>query len=224
MVRSPMPSSTVEDYLKQILLLAQEGGDPVVPMGRVATALGVVPGTVTTMVKALADQGLADYEPRVGVRLSAEGERVALQMLRRHRLVELFLVQTLGLDWTEIHVEAEQLEHAISDRVLERIDALLGHPTADPHGDPIPDARGRVAAPASTSLADAAPGAKGRVLRVVDQGQEFLQFAEAQGLTPGQPVAVDLHDAQGDSVTVTLGDGRRVTLGGKAAAKILLAE
>lgn len=219
-----MPSSTVEDYLKQILLLAQETGESMVPMGRVATAMGVVPGTVTTMVKALADQGLANYEPRIGVRLTSAGEKVALQMLRRHRLVELFLVETLGLDWTEIHEEAERLEHAISDRVLERIDALLGHPTADPHGDPIPDARGRVDAPNSTSLADAPLGMSGRLLRVVDQGLEFLQFAEAQGLTPGQHLTVKQRDPQGDSVTITTADGREITLGGKAAAKILLAD
>ena len=217
-----MPSSTVEDYLKQILLLTQETGTPMVPMGRVASALEVVPGTVTTMVKALADQGLVAYEPRIGVSLTPEGTRVALQMLRRHRLVEQFLVQILGLTWTEIHVEAERLEHAVSERVLERIDALLGHPTTDPHGDPIPDARGRLTQPPLISLAEAQPGFAGTLVRVADQRPEFLEFVEAHNLTPGQRVTIIAHDSQGDSVTVRLGNTRQITLGGKAAAKILL--
>src|SRR6476620_7329433 len=107
-------------------------------MGRLAAAMGVVPGTATTMVKTLADSGLVTYEPRSGTRLTAGGEKLALHVLRRHRLVEPFLVKTLGLDWSEVHEEAEELEHAISDKVLHRIDQLLGHPTTDPHGDPIP--------------------------------------------------------------------------------------
>src|SRR6476661_8041735 len=135
-----MPSSTVEDYLKQIYL-EQQAGDAgqLVPMGRLAAAMGVVPGTATSMVKTLADSGLVSYEPRGGLRLTRGGEQLALRVLRRHRLVELFLVKTLGLDWSEVHAEAEELEHAISDRVMDRIDVLLGHPTVDPHGDPIPD-------------------------------------------------------------------------------------
>src|SRR5438067_4637292 len=116
--------------------------------------MGVVPGTVTTMVKALSDSGLVDYEPRAGLRLTRGGEQLALHVLRRHRLVELFLVKILGLDWSEVHEEAEELEHAISDKVLERIDALLGHPRVDPHGDPIPSAKGQVADAPLTSLAE----------------------------------------------------------------------
>ena len=124
-----------------------------IPMGRLATAMGVVPGTATTMVKALADSGLVDYSPRTGVRLTEAGSQLALHVLRRHRLVELFLVRVVGLDWSEVHDEAEELEHVISDKVLEKIDALLGHPQADPHGDPIPTAKGHVAKDAAdTSL------------------------------------------------------------------------
>src|SRR5438046_8279 len=138
-----MASRTVENYLKALYSEQQRAGDELVSMGRLASAMGVVPGTVTTMVKALADSGLVSYEPRGGVRLTRGGEQLALHVLRRHRLVELFLVKVLGLDWSEVHAEAEELEHAVSDKVLERIDALLEHPRVDPHGDPIPPARGR---------------------------------------------------------------------------------
>src|SRR6058998_1350305 len=140
-----MHSSTVEDYLKQIYLEQQSGGQgQLVPMGKLAAAMGVVPGTATSMVKALADSGLVTYEPRGGARLTRGGEQLALHVLRRHRLVELFLVKVLGLDWSEVHAEAEELEHAVSDKVLERMDDVLGRPSVDPHGDPIPSAKGKV--------------------------------------------------------------------------------
>src|SRR5881397_7753 len=150
-----MPSSTVEDYLKQIYLEQQQGpAGQLVSMGKLAASMGVVPGTATSMVKALADSGLVDYEPRSGARLTRGGEQLALHVLRRHRLVELFLVKVLGLDWSEVHAEAEELEHAISDKVLERIDAFLDHPRVDPHGDPIPSAKGDLANPRALSLID----------------------------------------------------------------------
>src|SRR5213596_2200104 len=143
-----LPSSTVENYLKAIYQgqssLAREQRR--VPMGGVASALGVTPGTATTMVNALAESGLAEYEPYSGVRLTASGEKLAGLVLRRHRLVELFLVQVMGMSWAEVHDEAEQLEHVVSERLIERIDDMLGHPTHDPHGDPIPSPDGAIAA------------------------------------------------------------------------------
>ena len=158
-----MPSPTVENYIKQIYLEQQSstGGESeaLVPMGRLAAAMGVVPGTATTMVKALSDSGLVAYEPRGGVRLTRGGEQLALHVLRRHRLVELFLVKVLGLDWSEVHEEAEELEHAVSDKVLERMDQVLGHPSVDPHGDPIPSAKGKVDESRHGSLADCARAA-----------------------------------------------------------------
>src|SRR5688500_3244967 len=163
-----MASSTVEDYLKQLYLEQQhgdDGADALVPTGRLAVVMGVVPGTATSMVKALADSGLVDYEPRGGVRLTPGGEQLALHVLRRHRLVELFLVKVLGLVWSEVHDEAEELEHAISDKVLDRIDAVLGPPSVDPHGDPIPSAKGTVADPRHHSLADCALRQPMRVAR-----------------------------------------------------------
>src|SRR6266481_5501113 len=141
-----LPSSTVENYLKAIYRgqssLAHD--QRLVPMGQVAAAMGVTPGTATTMVKALAESGLAEYEPYSGVRLTSAGEKLAGRVLRRHRLVELFLVQVMGMSWAEVHEEAEHLEHSVSERLIERIDEMLGHPTHDPHGDPIPGADGAI--------------------------------------------------------------------------------
>jgi DtxR family Mn-dependent transcriptional regulator len=111
-----------------------------VPMGRLAGALGVVPGTATTMAKTMSDSGLVKYEPYAGVRLTPSGDRLAAMVVRRHRLIELFLVNVMGMSWSEVHDEAEHLEHAMSDRVIARIDEMLGHPAVDPHADPIPDA------------------------------------------------------------------------------------
>src|SRR5687767_2168738 len=143
-----LPSSTVENYLKAIYhgqaLLAADAR--LVSMGQVASALNVTPGTATTMVKALAESGLAEYEPYSGVRLTAAGEKLAALVLRRHRLVELFLVQVMGMSWAEVHEEAEQLEHVVSERLIDRIDDMLGRPTRDPHGDPIPTPEGAIAA------------------------------------------------------------------------------
>src|SRR5436305_2773813 len=143
-----LPSSTVENYLKAIYLgqSALDADDRLVSMGQVATAMRVTPGTATTMVKALAESGLAEYEPYSGVRLTAAGEKLAALVLRRHRRVELFLERVMGMSWAEVHDEAEQLEHVVSERLIERIDQMLGHPTHDPHGDPIPDPEGTIAA------------------------------------------------------------------------------
>ena len=155
-------------------------------MGQVAAALGVTPGTATTMVKALAESGLAEYEPYSGVRLTAAGEKLAGLVLRRHRLVELFLVQVMGMSWAEVHDEAEQLEHVVSERLIERIDEMLGRPTHDPHGDPIPTPRARIAARHLDSLLTCPIGDALRVTRIADQDPAFLRFIERNGLKPGQ--------------------------------------
>src|SRR5437879_3090443 len=149
-----MATSTVEDYLKSLYAEQQRGGGGLVAMGALAVAMNVAPGTATAMVKTLAEAGLVEYEPRGGVKLSAKGEKLALHVLRRHRLVELFLVEVLGLDWSEVDVEAEELEHAISDKVMARIDEILNHPQVDPHGDPIPTAKGKIAERRMTSLVE----------------------------------------------------------------------
>ena len=217
-----MATSTVENYLKQLYIEQWTSEGEMVPMGRLAVAMGVVPGTATSMVKALADSGLVQYEPRGGVRLTASGRQLALHVLRRHRLVELFLVKVLGLDWSEVHDEADALEHAISDRVLERIDVLLGRPTADPHGDPIPTPEGDIHEPKWPSLADCAVGVPQRIARVLDQEPEFLQFVERQGLMPGAVVTVGKREPAAEAVRIRVRRGEEVSLGLVAAAKILV--
>ena len=217
-----MPSSTVENYVKQIYLEQQRTGNPLVPMGRLADLMRVAPGTTTTMIKALADAGLVDYEPRNGTRLTSGGQHLALHILRRHRLIELFLVKILGLDWSEVHVEAEELEHAISDKVMDRLDALLGHPAVDPHGDPIPTSEGQVMEIPLESVQTCAVGRAVVVARMLDQDPQFLQFVERSGLTPGASITVQNRDAAADAVIIRRGDNTTVTLGTTAAGKILV--
>jgi DtxR family Mn-dependent transcriptional regulator len=217
-----VPSHTVENYLKAIYQAQAtlSHAEALVPMGQLASALGVVPGTATTMVKALAESGLVRYEPYSGVRLTQAGEKLAALVLRRHRLVELFLVKVMGMSWTEVHDEAELLEHAVSDRLIDRIDAMLGRPEVDPHGDPIPDAEGTVARPTYETLMTCALNAPMRVSRVSDQDREFLEFVERHDLKPGALIQVAERDAAADSVRVK--GSREFTIGARAASKVLV--
>ncbi len=218
-----MATSTVENYLKHILLLSEAGAaGALVPMGGLAAALAVVPGTATTMAKSLADAGLIEHRPRHGVRLTAEGRRVALNVLRKHRLVETFLVNVLKMDWSTVHPEAERLEHAISDEVLDRLDALLGHPATDPHGDPIPSAQGKLSTEVHATLATCATARPLRVVRVTEQSAEFLHFAEKNGLAPGATVRVTGRNLTAGLVTVKKNAGRPLALSLAAAGKILV--
>jgi DtxR family transcriptional regulator, Mn-dependent transcriptional regulator len=219
-----LPSSTVENYLKAIHLGQSTLGPDqrLVPMGQVASALGVTPGTATTMVKALAESGLAEYEPYSGVRLSAAGEKLAGLVLRRHRLVELFLVQVMGMSWAEVHDDAEQLEHVVSERLIDRIDEMLGRPTHDPHGDPIPNSDGEIATRQLDTLLTCPLDTPLRVTRITDQDPAFLRFIESNNLKPGQAIEVESRDAAADSVRIG-GSGRvPVTIGARAASKLLV--
>ncbi len=217
-----MPSSTVEDYAKQIFLESQHGDSDVVPMGRVAGALAVSPGTATTMAKSLAKAGLADYEPRAGLRLTEEGRILALRMLRRHRLIEYFLVEVLEMDWAEIHVEAEALEHAVSDRMLEKLDAYLGHPKYDPHGDPIPNADGLIEEPVLRPLSECPAGTKARVARIQNQDTAFLNFAQSAGLVPGAALHILKCDQAADCMELRVGKAEPRVIGLSAAARVLV--
>jgi len=219
-----LPSSTVENYLKAIYQgqSALPRDQRLVSMGQVATALGVTPGTATTMVKALAESGLAEYEPYSGVRLTAAGEKLAGLVLRRHRLVELFLVKVMGMSWAEVHDEAEQLEHVVSERLIERIDEMLGRPTHDPHGDPIPNPDGAITAKDLDSLLTCPVGTPLKVTRVADQDPAFLRFIENNDLKPGQCVEVETRDPAADSVMLLGKDHRRITIGARAASKLLV--
>jgi DtxR family Mn-dependent transcriptional regulator len=217
-----MPTSTVEDYLKCILIAEHRSPGTLVSTGQIAVALSVAPGTVTGMVKTLADSGLVTYEPYSGVRLTDHGRQLAAHVLRRHRLVELFLVQVMGMDWSEVHAEAELLEHAVSDRLIERMDDMLGHPSVDPHGDPIPDIHGVVAEQQLPSLLACEVDAPLQVARVDDQTREFLLLAERRGLKPGSRLRVLARDEAADTVELLQANGEPLSLGFRAASKILV--
>jgi DtxR family transcriptional regulator, Mn-dependent transcriptional regulator len=220
-----LASQTVENYLKAIYVAqgAQDNREGLVPMGQIAGALGVVPGTATTMVKTLAESGLVRYEPYLGVRLTEAGERLAALVLRRHRLIEQFLVQVLGMNWSEVHDEAERLEHAVSERVIELIDDMLGRPAVDPHGDPIPGPEAELPRHTYPDLLTAPLGCGLVVTRVTAQDAEFLRFIEQRQLKPGQRVEIESRDAASDSVTVRNEGGERTTIGTRAASKVLVA-
>jgi DtxR family Mn-dependent transcriptional regulator len=222
-----LPSQTVENYLKTIYLAqaAMASSGDLVPMGQIASALGVVPGTATTMVKTLAESGLVRYEPYMGVRLTAAGETLASRVLRRHRLIELFLVKILGMNWTDVHDEAERLEHAVSEQLVDRMDEMLGHPLVDPHGDPIPTAEGTMPAAAAIERVDllGAPLATPLVVtRVLDQDAEFLRYVEEHHLMPGSSISVEARDPGSDAVRLRSAEGIETTLGTRAASRILV--
>lgn len=216
-----MPSSTAEDYLK-IILQKTTDTDALVLVGEIAEGVRVVPGTATTMVKSLADQGLLEYLPRQGVRLTEKGRKEALAVVRRHRLVEAFLVKVLKMSWSEVHEEAERLEHALSDKVLERIDALLGHPKSDPHGDPIPSAQGKMDLHLPPCLADCRPGDDVRLARIADQSPEFLRFAEEEGVVPGVACRVASVSTTAGTLELKFRSGRKLTLSLEKAKKVLV--
>src|SRR5215475_7100819 len=209
-----LPSSTVENYLKAIHhgQSTLPKGQRLLPMGHVASALSVTPGTATTMVKALAESGLVEYEPYSGVRLTKAGDKLAALVLRRHRLVELFLVQVMGMSWDEVHEDAEQLEHVVSDRLIERIDRMLGHPTHDPHGDPIPNPDGTIDARHLDNLLTCPLNTPLRVTRISDQDPSFLHFLEKHQLKPGQAIEVEARDAAADSVLLRGRNRRPMTI------------
>jgi DtxR family Mn-dependent transcriptional regulator len=219
-----LPSQTVENYLKTIFLaqIALESPTALVPMGQIASTLGVVPGTATTMIKALSESGLVHYEPYLGVRLTGSGERLAGVVVRRHRLIELCLVKVLGLSWAEVHAEAERLEHAVSERLIEKIDEMLYRPNVDPHGDPIPTAEGRLPRVEHESLLSAPVNMPLVVSRVTDQDPDFLRFLEQSRLMPGEAVTIEAHDSAADRVQLRDSGGSTTTIGRRAASKVLV--
>lgn len=179
-----MASPAFDDYLKTVYAHTEWQDSPITP-SQLAAALGIAPSSVTEMVKKLSAAGFVSHQPYGAVRLTDAGLERALGMVRRHRLIETWLVQEFGYAWHEVHDEAEVLEHTISDRLLEGIDARLGHPRFDPHGDAIPDAEGDVERVPFVLLADAQPGHTGRVLRVSDRDPELLQALEDAGIAVG---------------------------------------
>lgn len=218
-----MPSLTVENYLKAILQIGQRSGNETVATGQLAEELDVSPGTVTSMLKTLAESKLARYTPYEGAALTEEGRALAMRMLRRHRLIELFLVETLGLSWDQVHEEAEHMEHAVSDGLVDAMDAYLGRPAADPHGDPIPTADGELRGGEieAVPLPDCPVGTAFRLTRVTNQGGDFLRFLSESGLELGRVGKVVANSAAAGLVTLDF-EGQTVPLGNAAAASILV--
>lgn len=215
---STVVSLTVENYLKVIFLLADAQPQTSVTTGRIAESLSVAPGTVTSMLKTLSDSNLATYKPYEGVELTPAGRTLALRVIRRHRLIEQFLVQTLDLTWDEVHEEAEHMEHAVSDWLVDKIAEHLGNPKFDPHGDPIPTADGAMAPAEAVSLADLPPGRQFRVVRVLDQSPEFLRELSESGIAIGVAGAVARSHDDG-AQTVQL-DGNETRIHQRVAANI----
>ena len=216
-------SSVAQDYLK-VIWTAQEWSVDKVSTKMLAERIGVSASTASESIRKLADQGLVDHEKYGGVTLTAAGRVAALAMVRRHRLMETFLVRELGYGWDELHDEAEILEHAVSDRMLDRIDAKLGYPTRDPHGDPIPAADGEVPTPPARQLSVCKNGDAGTVARISDADPEMLRYFDSVGISLDSRLRVlARRDFAGMiSVTVESGDGDPATveLGSPAAEAI----
>lgn len=216
-----MASLTIENYVKAIYQLSTPESRPAAT-GKLARALQVAPGTVTAMLKTLSEAGLAQYKPYEGVRLTEAGQLLALRVIRRHRLIELFLVRTLDLSWDEVHDEAENMEHSVSDFLIDRIDRFLGYPAADPHGDPIPRADGTVSGPEQARrLIDWRVGDRFRLVRVLDQSPAFLRYLSECGLPLGAVGRVCSHRQEAGVITVDVSQGEQ-TLARETAEKLLV--
>ncbi len=210
----------VENYLKTIYALGREANQ--VKTTALAERMGVKPSSVTAMLKTLSELGLARYTPYHGVELTPAGEKVALEVIRHHRLVELYLVEALGYGWDEVHEEAEELEHVISEKLEARIAARLGQPTVDPHGDPIPALDGSIEVGATLSLADVDVGEGARIARVIDQDAERLRYISGLGLVPGTEVEVTGKAPFDGPISVLLGDTAHVL--DRRLARMILVE
>jgi len=209
-VRSPSPPLTrsVEDYLKSIYHLSSQGG--FATTSDIAAMLEIAPPSVSGMMKRLSETGLIEHVPYRGVQLTHQGRHAALQMIRRHRILELYLTQQLGYDWGDVHEEAERLEHAVSEQLIDRMAGALGDPRYDPHGAPIPTAAGEIEEAELVTLADAAVGATLLLRQVGDEDQARLHYLAEQGLTPGTRLTVVERQPFNGPTTVGLGAVTRV--------------
>ena len=209
----------VEDYLKAIYELAARDG--VAATSDVAQALDVAPASVTGMIRRLAAQGLLDYVRYRGVQLTANGRRAALGTIRRHRIIETYLTRVLGYPWDRVHDEAERLEHAASDELVECLSAAMGHPTSDPHGAPIPTRDGRVDERLHHSLAELKVGQRARMVSVSDRNPEMLRYLAGIALQPGAEVTVVDRAPFDGPITLQLG-GKKSVVGAPLAAQVLV--
>ena len=215
-------SPPMEDYLKTIYMIRERAGREVSTTA-IAAALGVTPASVTGMVKKLAELKLVRHTPYQGVELTRTGEKNALEVVRHHRLLELFLIEALGYSWDEVHAEADALEHVISEDFEDRVAARLGYPVIDPHGDPIPAKDGTIAAIRQRALAELQPGEAAQIIRVSDSSSEMLRYAAELGLRPAARVTLIKAEPFGGSLHLRVGSIDR-SIGRELAAQIFVAE
>jgi len=208
LVHEPPLTRSVEDYLKVIYHLSSQGG--FAATSDIAANLEVSPPSVSGMVKRLSETGLIEHVPYRGVQLTAQGRRAALKMIRRHRVLEVYLTQQLGYDWDGVHEEAERLEHAVSDQLIERMAGALGDPRYDPHGAPIPTAAGEIEEAVLTSLADARVGAELELRQVGTEDPAKLRYLAEQGLLPGVTLTITDRQPFNGPTTVQLAAGVRI--------------
>ena len=216
-----MISQTEENYLKAIFKIAEKQG-AAVTTNALAAAMQTTAASVTDMIKRLADKQLVVYEKYRGVTLTDDGSRTATALIRRHRLWEVFLMDKLGFAWDEVHDMAEELEHVPGEALVERLDAFLGHPKFDPHGDPIPDAEGRWAPRPQVPLGTLQPGERGVVTGVDDHAPAFLQYLKQLNLTLGASLEMLERFPYDNSIRVRAGDGRELILSEKVGQNLFL--
>jgi DtxR family Mn-dependent transcriptional regulator len=213
--REPAFSSAIQDYAKAIYMLQVRGGG-LATTNALAERLAVTPGSASSMVKKMGDMGLVTHAPYKGVRLTKRGLRVALEVVRHHRLLELYLAESLGLPWDRVHDEAEVLEHVLSEELEELIASKLGDPTHDPHGDPIPTRDGHITEQETESLEDLPAGARGKFVRISDSDPRMLRYLSERGVSPGDSFEVVDKQPFGGPLFVRFGDSVHV-LGGALA-------
>ena len=221
--RQPKPTpeltAPVEDYLKAVYELERQGAPA--ETNAIAELLGIAPASVSGMIRRLADQGLITHERYHGANLTAAGRRAALRTLRRHRVIEAYLTEALGYSWDRVHDEAERLEHAASDELIDRMAAAIGEPETDPHGAPIPARDGTLAERAAVALATLQPGDTAKVARVSDKDGERLRYLAELGMTPGATVQVIAREPYGGPIALRVGSASR-TIGPELAEQVLV--
>jgi DtxR family Mn-dependent transcriptional regulator len=210
----------VENYLKAIYVIGKGGGPAAT--NEIAERLALAPASVSGMVRRLADQGLLAYERYHGVRLTDSGRRAALRTLRRHRVIEAYLARALGYPWDRVHDEAERLEHAASDELIDRMAATIGEPIVDPHGAPIPTREGAVDETVYKSLAELPVGVTGVVARVADEDPEMLRYLGELSIRPGTRLGVKARAPFDGPMTVTVGK-QQISIGPALAAHVMIA-
>lgn len=215
----PALTGQAEDYLKAIYELEQFG--TAAGTNDIADRLGIAPASVTGMVQRLTRLGLVESERYKGARLTDAGRSAALQLIRRHRIIESYLVQRLGFGWEDVHDEAERLEHAASDELIAKMAEAIGNPTADPHGAPIPGPDGSIDESRLNSLADVAPGHSATVVQVSGRDPEFLRYLDGLGIRPGARVRVTAREPFDGPIAVEV-DGRSRSMGTNAAAQVFI--